>query len=152
MENTKLAEDLFHAIEKNDYEKAESLLSKDFKLTGVSPEPLGAKEFLGLHKAFGKGMPDFKFNFKVIKDKNNVVSAKVMLTGTHTKELPSPMPGVNNIPPTNKSIKMPEEPLDITVKDRKISTIHVEPKPGGGVAGVLKQIGVELPMHEPSHH
>ena len=45
MENEKIAESFFNAIEKNDFTTAESYLSNNFKITGVGPEPLGAKEF-----------------------------------------------------------------------------------------------------------
>jgi hypothetical protein len=151
MGNTKIVEEFFQSIEKNDFTKAESLLSKDFKVTGVAPVPLGAKEFLGVHRAFGIGMPDFKFNYKIESEQNNIVNSKVKLTGTHTKEMPSPIPGLSNIPATNKTVRMPEEPVTIILKDNKISILHLEQVPGGGLPGVLKQIGVELPAAVYSH-
>ncbi|MDP4116438.1 MAG: ester cyclase [Bacteroidota bacterium] len=150
MENTRIVEDFLQAIERNDFTKAETYLARDFKVTGVAPDPLGANEFLGLHRAFNKGMPDFRFNYKIGKDKNNVVDLKVRLTGTHTKEMPAPIPGLHNITATNKSIKMPEEPIRVTIKDKKITTLHLEQVTGGGLTGLLKQIGVEMP--EAVHH
>lgn len=150
MEEKRIVEELFQAIEKNDFVKAESYFSKDFKITGVTPEPLGVKEFLGTHKALGTGIPDFRFNYKIGEIKDNVVKAKVKLSGTHTKEMPAPVPMVEKIPATNKKIQMPEENLQITLKDNKISEINLEHIPGGGVEGILKQIGVDIPKSEPS--
>jgi hypothetical protein len=151
MENTKIVEGFLQAIEKNDFVKAESFVSKDFKVMGVSPDPLGTKEFLGAHRALGIGMPDFKFNYKIEREKNNVVDMKVKLTGTQTHELPAPIPGLKNIPATNKFLKMPEEPLQVTIRDNKIAVINLKQVPGGGLPGILKQLGVELPAEVLSH-
>jgi len=145
MENEKIAESFFNAIEKNDFTTAESYLSNNFKITGVGPEPLGAKEFLGVHRAFNKGMPDFKFNYKIGSVSKNIVETKVKLTGTHFKDMPSPAPGFPNIPATNKTLRMPEEKVRFTFKDNKIEALHIESVPGGGLPGVLKQLGVEIP-------
>jgi hypothetical protein len=151
MENTRIVEEFLTAIERNDFVKAESFLAKDFKVTGVAPEPLGAREFLGVHKAFNKGMPDFSFNYKIGSESKNLVDLKVSLSGTHTKEMPAPAPGMNSIPATNKSVKMPEEKVRITIQDNKIANLHLEKVTGGGLPGLLKQIGVEIPMETHSH-
>jgi hypothetical protein len=145
MENEKIAESFFNAIEKNDFTTAENYLSNNFKITGVGPEPLGAKEFLGVHRAFNKGMPNFKFNYKIGSVSKNIVETKVKLTGTHFKDMPSPAPGFPNIPATNKTLRMPEEKVRFTFKDNKIEALHIESVPGGGLPGVLKQLGVEIP-------
>lgn len=150
MEQDKLVESLFNAIEKNDFTTAENCLTSNFKFTGVSPEPLGSKEFLGVHRAFNTGMPDFKFNYKIGTVKGNNVEATVKLTGTHFKDMPAPVPGLHTIPATNKSLRMPEEKLTFTVKDNKIASIHINSVPGGGLPGLLKQLGVELPKEV--HH
>jgi hypothetical protein len=151
MENEKIVEEYFTAIEKNDFAKAESYATKDLKVTGVGPEPLSLQQFLGVHKAFNKGMPDFRFNYKIGSVSQNIVETKVKLSGTHTKEMPAPIPGLHNIPATNKSLRMPEEKVRFTFKDNKISGIVLEKVPGGGLPGLLKQLGVEIPMETHSH-
>jgi hypothetical protein len=150
MDQDKIVENFFNAIEKNDFTTAESLLTPTFKVTGVGPEPLGAKEFLGLHRAFNTGMPDFKFNYRIGNVSKNIVETKVKLTGTHTKEMTAPLPGLHNIPATNKNLRMPEEKVRIILKDNKIDGVQLEQTPGGGVPGVLKQLGIEMPKEV--HH
>ena len=150
MEQNKIVENFFKSIEKNDFTAAESYLSKNFKVTGVGPDSLGAKEYLGVHRAFNTGMPDFKFNYKIGTLKDNVVETKVKLTGTHFKEMPAPIPGLHNIPATNKTLRMPEERVTFTIKDNKIEKLLLESVPGGGLPGVLKQLGVEIPTEV--HH
>lgn len=149
MEQDRIVDSFFKAIEKNDFTAAENCLTSNFKVTGVGPEPLGAKEFLGVHRAFNTGMPDFKFNYKIGNVKDNVVETKVKLTGTHFKDMPAPIPGLQTIPATNKTLRMPEERVTFTIKDNKIDKLHLESVPGGGLPGVLKQLGVEMPVHHP---
>lgn len=151
MEEKRIVEEFFQTIEKNDFLKAHLYLDDNFKVTGVAPEPLGAKEFLGVHKALGIGMPDFRFNYKIEDIRNNIVNAKVKITGTHTKEMPAPIPMVDKIPATNKKVQMPEENVRVTLKDNKISEVYLEPTPGGGILGILKQIGVDVTKAEPSY-
>lgn len=150
MEQNKIVESFFKAIEKSDFAAAESLASNNCKITGVGPDGLGIKEFLGVHRAFNTGMPDFKFNYKIGDVKNNIVETKVKLTGTHFKDMPAPIPGLSTIRATNKTIRMPEERVTFTIKDNKIEKLHLESVPGGGLPGVLKQLGVEIP-HEVHH-
>jgi hypothetical protein len=150
MEQNKIVEGFFNSIEKNDFTGAEGYLSKSFKVSGVGPELLGAKEFLGVHRAFNTGMPDFKFNYKITTVKDNIVETKVKLTGTHFKDMPAPAPWLNKIPATNRTLRMPEERVTFTIKDNKIEKLHLENTPGGGLMGVLKQLGAEIPKEV--HH
>ena len=60
MEQNKIVESFFNAIEKNDFTTAESYLSNNFRITGVGPDPLGAKEYLGVHKALNKRNAGFQ--------------------------------------------------------------------------------------------
>lgn len=133
------------AIEAENYSTAESLISDKMEVYGVSPLPLGKKEYLGVHRALSSGLPDFKFNYKVTKEEGNTVYVTVHLTGTHTREMQAPVPGMNNIPATGKSVNMPEEPSKVTVAGDQVVRIDLQPVPGGGVPGLLKQIGVDLP-------
>ncbi len=133
------------AIESEDFIRVDQLFSDKLKVEGVGPVPLGKKEYLGVHRALSSGMPDFKFNHKIVKEDGPRVSMKVALTGTHTKEMKSPIPGLANIPATGKAVKMPEERVHITVENDKIVGIELEQVPNGGLPGLLKQIGVEIP-------
>jgi hypothetical protein len=64
--------------------------------------------------------------------------------------MPAPIPGLHNIPATNKLLRMPEEKVTFTIKDNKIERVNLEQVPGGGLPGVLKQLGVEMPQEV--HH
>ena len=49
------------------------------------------------------------------------------------------------IPATGKRISLPVEHITFTFKGDKIASMTSDIVPGGGVAGVLAQIGVPLP-------
>jgi hypothetical protein len=151
MENAKIVEEVFSGMERNDFIKAESYASKDMSVTGVAPVPLGANEFFGTMKALVAGIPDWKFNYKIGRESNNIIETKVKITGTHTREMPSPLPGVKNIAPTNRTIRMPEEKVTFTFNNNKIISVNVEKVEGSGVPGLLKQLGVEVPTEVHSH-
>jgi hypothetical protein len=151
MENSKIVEEVFSGMERNDFTKAESYASKDMKVTGVAPIPLGANEFFGTMKALVTGIPDWKFNYKLGSESKNIIETKVKITGKHTREIPSPLPGVKNIAPTNKTIRMPEEIVTFTFSNNKLININVQKVEGGGVPGLLKQLGVEVPMEVHSY-
>ena len=144
MENAKIVEEVFSGMERNDFAKAESYASKDMQVTGPAPAPLGANEFFGTMKALVAGIPDWKFNYKIGSESKNIVETKVRITGTHTRVIPSPLPGVKNVAPTNKTIKMPEEKVTFTFNNNKIINVNVEKVQGGGIPGLLKQLGVEV--------
>ena len=151
MENAKIVEEVFSGMERNDFTKAESYASKEMKVTGVAPVPLGANEFFGTMKALVTGIPDWKFNYKIGRESNNIIETKVKITGTHTREIPSPLPGVKNIAPTNRTIRMPEEKVTFTFNNNKVINVNVEKVQDGGVPGLLKQLGVEVPTEDHSY-
>ncbi|HZS79116.1 MAG TPA: hypothetical protein VFA41_21070 [Ktedonobacteraceae bacterium] len=49
------------------------------------------------------------------------------------------------IPPTGKRISLPVEHVEYTLSGNKITSLSSDNVPGGGVPGVLAQMGVPLP-------
>jgi len=133
------------AVEAQDFDKAASYLSDDFVFTGPVPQPVGKNEFIAIQSAFARAIPDWSFNSHDEVEEGNKVSVAVQITGTHTQELVLPMPGMPPIPPTGKRISLPEEHVEYTFSGDKIASLTSDNVPGGGVPGVLAQIGVPLP-------
>lgn len=133
------------AVEAGDFKKVDSMIADDMVLAGPVPQPLGKREFIGLQSALMRALPDWKFNATDFKETGDQVSATVQITGTHTGELELPMPGMPKIPPTGKKVALPREPITFTVKSGKLSRIETGNTPGGGVSGVLSQLGVQMP-------
>ena len=134
------------ASEAGQTSKFADLLSEDMVFTGPVPEPVGKREFVGLMTAMVAGIPDWKFNSKDFKQVGDKVTVTFQITGTQTRELSLPMPGIPKIPASGKHISLPQEPTTITVKDGKISRLESAVVAGGGVMGVLTQLGIAIPQ------
>jgi len=130
------------AIEKGDYKEAEKFLTEDFTFTGAVPQPIGRSEWLDLHKSLADAIPNFMFNATGFHEENNKVIFDVHLTGTHSRELKISQLNVGPVTATNKSISLPNERVEATFENGKISQLNVERVSGGGLKGLLGQIGV----------
>jgi hypothetical protein len=49
------------------------------------------------------------------------------------------------VPATGKKVSLPAEASTFTIKNGKIARLDVAPTPGGGVPGILSQLGVPMP-------
>jgi len=145
MSNTDLVKTVLAAFESGDTKKAEGMLADDMVFAGPVPQPIGKREFVGLQTALVAAIPDWKFNPSDFKEQGDKVMLKVHINGTHTKPLTLPPMGIQSLPATGKHVQLPYEPLTITVKDGKATRIEAEHVEGGGVPGVLAQLGINLP-------
>lgn len=133
------------ALEARDFDKAAAYLTDDFVFAGPVPQPIGKREFIAVQSAFENAFPDWSFNSHDEVEQDDQVTAAVQITGTHTRDLVLPMPGMPSIPATGKRVSLPEEHLTFTFKGDKIASLTSDNTPGGGVPGVLAQLGVPLP-------
>lgn len=148
MQGAAILEAAIQAVEAGDFDRARSLLADDFTFSGAVPEPIGPDAWLGIHRAFAAAMPDFSFNLSGVRESGAKVLAQLQLTGTQTHELALPIPGVKPVPPTGKHVSLPAEDIAVTTAGDKITNLDVSPVEGGGVAGLLSQLGVTVPVHQ----
>jgi hypothetical protein len=147
MNHSETAKALLSAIEKEEWAQAASYLTSDFTLSGPVPEPISGEAWLGLHKAFAAGLSHFSFNYQPGAETGQQVHGKVQLTANHTGELRLPMPGIPAIPATGKHVSLPAEAVTFTFHNGKVANLQVEQVAGGGLPGMLKQLGVAMPTH-----
>lgn len=143
MSAAQIVEAFSEAMEARDWQKVASFLSDDFTLSGPTPQPVGKKEFIAIQSAFMAAIPDWSFNLSRLEERGDKVLATVRVTGTHSRDLA--VPGLPPVPATNKKISLPEEHMEFTFKGDKIASASSDNVPGGGVPGVLQQMGVPLP-------
>jgi predicted ester cyclase len=146
MNKTEITNAFSQALEEQNFEQAGSYLAEDFVFTGPVPQPIGKQEFLAIQQAVQQAFPDWSFNHHDVQEMGEKVRGAVQITGTHTRDLALPMPGFPVIPATGKSISLPEEHLEFSFKGDKIASLTSDNTPGGGIGGVLAQIGVPMPQ------
>jgi hypothetical protein len=89
--------------------------------------------------------PDITYNFRVESVEGNVVTTSNQLSGTHTGDFDLSGMGMGVIPATGKTFSLPAESTTATVEGDLLTSLTVHATPDGGVAGILAQLGVQMP-------
>jgi ketosteroid isomerase-like protein len=143
VETTGSAVDTVRALDSEisggDLRKIGDYLADDFQFVGVSPQALGKAESIGVWTTLRAAFPDFDHNLAVTREAGAIVYATVEVTGTHTGAFI--VPDGPTIPPTGRKVRNPNERIAITVRAGKVTKWEVEHVPGGGLEGILGQIG-----------
>ncbi len=145
MKPIQIVKECMAAIEARDFERAAQCLTDDFQFIGGLPKPIGKQEWLGVHKALRQAMPDFKFNLSNATEKEGKVNGQVRLTGTHKGTLTIPSLDLTVLA-TGKSVALPKEKIEAQIQTNKMKRLEVTPVEGGGLAGIVKQMGVTIPV------
>jgi predicted ester cyclase len=129
-----------------DEEKTRAHLAADAMVSGgVLPQPMPAMEVFNLIRAIHAAFPDLKFEVEQVTVNGNEATVDVQLIGTNTGSLSMPLPGMSgSIPPTGKKVAV-KDVFVVTVQDDKVSHMRVQSPAGGGLPGVLAQLGVNMP-------
>jgi predicted ester cyclase len=122
----------------------------DFAITGAAPQPIPLKDYTELMPHLLRAIPDWKFNasnYKVVGDR---VTCSVRISGTHSGVLDFPMMNINGYQPTGKRFRLPLETNTYVLRDGKVARLEVEKVEGGGIPGILTQIGAMQTQPEKS--
>jgi hypothetical protein len=134
------------ALQSGDLKLAASLMSDDFILGGLTPSPLTKPEFLALQSELLRAMPDFSFNLSDVHKVDDEVQALIRITGTHTGDLSLPIYGLKAVAATGLAIALPQVEVAFQREHHRIVGMRVQSVTGGGLTGLLQQIGAELPL------
>ncbi len=149
---TEMVTAFMEALEFKEFDKAATYLSDNFQFSGSTPLPLNKDKFISYSSALATGMPNLTYHFhdprEVVESlgEGNRVRATIQISGTHTNEFQVLPLGLPPIPSTNHSVLLPEEHWDYAVKGNTIAFIRVEHVSGGGIAGILEQLGIDIPI------
>jgi hypothetical protein len=129
----------------NDVNAAESYLTPDaVSAGGVLPQPIPAREAIGLLTALKTAFPDLRFDVQNVTVNGNQATVQAVWSGTNKGPLNMPLPGMSSIPPTGKKVSVKDTYI-VTVDGDKISRLDVDSPPDGGIPAALGQIGVAVP-------
>jgi hypothetical protein len=133
------------ALENREFHEAGSYLSDNFACTGWTPLPLYKLSFLGTIKGLKAGIPGLIFNLhNVAKINNQQVTGTIQVAGYQSDSFILPALGTPVIPQLDRSVSLPSEEIEFKLNAGKITRIHVQPVRGGGIQGLLEQLGIEL--------
>ena len=134
---------LLDSVQNADFEQARSLLSNDFQFSGTVPEPINRDAWVRMSKNLKKAFPNLDYRFHVEGADGNVIRISAKLKGTHTNDLDASAMNLGVIPATQRSVINPNERSKVTVREGKVTAWVVEPIAGGGLRGILGQLGVK---------
>ncbi len=139
------------ALESKDFEKARGMLADDFLFSGWTPQPLDTYGFMNVMQGLREGIPNLSYHYEAVESTGDVegvgeVKATIKVTGTQTDGFILPALGLPPIPQTARSISLPQEHWIFTLENGKIARITTERVSGGGIQGLLRQLGIEIPL------
>lgn len=147
MDAVEATKKLFELIESRETGAAAELLSDDFVFSGPVPDPINAPAWLGMHDRMNDAFPDFSFNLKDVQQVDDTVQGTLQLSGTHQSDFDLSAMDMPNVPATGKSFQLPQESVTVTIQGEKITSVQGAKVEGGGLMGILSQLGVEAPPH-----
>ena len=145
MNQREIVQALLDSVQRGDFEKAKSLLSNDYQFSGPVPEPINGETWMEINKNLKKAFPNLDYHFHVDGVDGDVIKISAELKGTHSGVLDLSPVGLGVIPATNKSFATPREHGKVTIKNEKVSTWVVDRIEGGGLMGILTQLGIPVP-------
>lgn len=129
-------------LRSRDVEKIAGAVGDDLRFIGAS-RTLTKPEFLSMLRALYAGFPDWSYARGAPERHGDAIAIPWRQGGTHTGTFA--LPGMAPIPPTGRTVRIPEQRFFYRVDADRIVEIRPDPVPGGAPWGILEQIGVAAP-------
>jgi hypothetical protein len=143
--NTKeIVKTFITALQSGAIDMAAQYMTNDFKLVGWMPQPLDRGAFLTLQAELDAGMPDFSYNLSDLRAHGDTATGLIQIAATHTRDLAFPQFGIPTIQETGQAIGLPQVPVEFVLNDGKVAEMKIQAVPGGGMEGLLQQLGNNL--------
>jgi hypothetical protein len=120
------------------------ILDEGWALIRPVPQPMPRADVVKMLKGFKDGLPDFACHLSNVSETAGQITGTMKVTGTHTKTLDLSFLGIPPQPATGKEVQMPAEPIKVDFMGDKLSQLYVQSVEGGGVMGLLNQIGASI--------
>lgn len=141
MSNLEIAQKVSEALESRDVAGLQALLPDDFVAKGPSFE-LNKPQTLGYLQIMFTAFPDHRFGLTNFREEGKVIYCTAHERGTHTGVLDLKPLGMSvSLPPTGKSFALPDFTITMRVAENRVAYFAEEDVPGGGMAGILAQLG-----------
>jgi hypothetical protein len=148
MNPREIVQALLDSVQRGDFQKARFLVSNECQFSGPVPEPIKREVWMAMNKNLKKACPNLDYHFHVDRVDGldgSVVKISAELKGTHSGVLDLSSLGLGVTPATAKSFAMPREHGQVTIKHSKVASWVVERAEGGGLMGILAQLGIVGP-------
>jgi len=148
MNPREIVQALLDSVQRGDFEKAQSFLSNDYQFSGPLLKPINGETWMAINKNLKKAFPNLDYHFHldgVDGLDGGSIRVSSELKGTHRGTLDLSPLGLGTTPATDKSFATPRERATVTIKGDKVVSWVVERIEGGGLMGILGQLGLPVP-------
>lgn len=142
MSNADIVMRAMKLIESGKIDESARFFADDFYYTGRSSRPLDKDYFIRLHRELLAAFPDWDYGITGVHEEGDHVHLNLHIRGTFRGGLSLPNFGLFDAVPNNKRFNLPEEPVDVTVINGIIECLNAPLVPGGGIPGILEQLGL----------
>ncbi len=135
-----------NALEANEKDTVTDLLSENFTFSDWTPMPLNKAGFLEVMAELKSGIPGMIFNLHNVQEQGNKITGSIQIAGYQTDSFSIPTLSLPPIPQMARSVSLPVEDVTYIVEDNHISLMNVHHVDGGGIKGLLNQLGFDAPI------
>jgi hypothetical protein len=133
------------AIDTNELETAADFLAADFIFSGWAQKSLNKADFLSLISSLKEGIPGLSLNLhNVLESGQDTVTGTIHISGYQSSSFVISVLGTPPIPQMAKSVSLPTEEVTFHMKDNLITAFEVKHVEGGGIRGLVRQLGIDL--------
>jgi SnoaL-like protein len=136
-------QDLMDSIQQGDFDKARTLLSKDFQFSGSTPEPVGGEAWLAMSRSMKKAFPNLDYHFHLVNIYANTARISTQLRGTQTGTLDLTDRNLGKRRGSKRSFVSAREDSKVTVEGEQVTSWVVQPAAGAGMKAILVQLGIK---------
>ncbi len=129
-------------LKAHDVDRIAATMSEDLEVIS-NGRRLTKPQFLPFLRALYAGFPDWRYDHDPPEWHGDLIAVKWRQGGTHTGTFA--WPGYDPVPPTGRTVRIPEQFFRYRVAGDRLVAILPDPMPGGAPRGILEQIGVSLP-------
>jgi limonene-1,2-epoxide hydrolase len=132
---------LLDALDAGDFRAVRELLAPDFRTVPVSTgTPMGLEAWLAVHEELHRCFPDLRRRPRDFRADGDRVMVTLHITARNTEPIRLPQLGIDELPATGIELHPPPHTDTFTVRDGKVTGVHSDIPPGGGLRGMLDEI------------
>ena len=144
MSNLQIAEKCANLLETKDLNGLRDVLAENFSTEGPTAE-LNKQQAISYLGTLFTAFPDMTFGFIYFEEKQYLVTCDIHQKGTHTGVLDlTPFGLPVSLHPTGKTFDLSVGGFVFGVENEKIIFFSESIREGGGLAGILAQLGVKI--------
>jgi hypothetical protein len=144
MEPQKVVQAFYDELSTSGPETAAAYLAEDYAVEQPGAPVQGKAHWLALWRMWQDGFSDIAIKYELHGVEGNLVRGRSRVTATHTGDLDLGQLGMGVVAATGKSVTTVSA-IDFIVEGGKIVSGVAKPEAGGGIPGLLAQLGVETP-------